>query len=986
MSKKFRAMLSLILVISFVASSASIAVSYNPHDSGDRISASPIHQLDVSLAPVPFSGNILNNGSAKSFNMEVSVSLSPANESQLSSFLSNLSNPSSIQYHHYISASTFDRLYAPSESYYQGLVNYFKSYGVTNFTKFPNRLILSMSGSSKDFSAAFNTGIMSLNGTSSFGPDRNPEIPEWAAENITGVTGLTSASVAVDAPLTLNMLGSSSYGVTGSSFPSPILSKTGVEYSYGSDYQVAYNETGLFTSSYDSNVSIATILWTGSYNTSSGTHYVGPYDPSDLQKYFNNSTSFPSFEPKPVITPIPVDGAPSPSSSASKDTSGAVTENTLDLEIAGSLAPGAHVYNVYSKTSSLAEIADALNTVISNTSSSGLGNVSVVSMSFGTSDYVNSTWNGILQEAQARGITVLASSGDSGDNANSPKFVSSSNPYPGTFVQFPSSLAYNDYGITAVGGTTLIINQNNEQIENQTVWYETPSYTGGNPIGTSSGISDYYTEPVWQNDSIANNLIQGAGRGVPDIADVGNNTLVYLTNSTGKSGLFILAGTSVSSPVAAGIVATINEYLQNHGKKDLGFLDPTIYKIGNDEYTNSSNRSLLNNPNPFYNIIYGSNALYSAGHGYSLVAGMGSINAYAFAQDSVFKTYHLYFNETGLPSGQEWNVTVGGVTRSSIGSSIEFNLTNGNQSYFIGYSGNYSPDPQYGYRLIKNKNVTINVVFVAGFRVQFTSSGLPHVNPLTGGIDSFTVYLNNSVLKFETTFTDTDSGGVAYAVIPDGVYNYRAIAADGNYVAKRSSLTVSGSPVQREVNFTLGTFSIKFVESGLPSGQEWSVSNRTTTLYSNNTTIDFISLGGEYSFQLNYSKNYVPSFLLLNMNTAGVNKTFNVKFTYGYSVNITESGLPDGTNWSIAQGEYLYSTNQSSLLLEFPNGTYNFSVYKVLGYSPTYTGTFVVNGSNVSIHVYFTREQVLSGKLELAYVLAALALIAIIAVVFISRK
>ncbi len=983
MSKKFRAIISLILVVSFVASSASIAVSSIPHNAVKVSSNSSQSYQEVRLASVPFSGNVLTNGTENAFTMDISVSLEPANEGRLNSFLSNISNPASIQYHQYISARTFDRLYAPSKSYYDNLIRYFESYGIHNFTRFPNRLILSMSGSSKDFAAAFHTGILALNGTSSFGPEQIPQMPEWAAGNITGVTGLTSASVAVEAPLSLAQLDVSSYGTTGSSFPSPII-KNGVEYNYGSDYQVAYNETGLFSSNYDSNVSIATILWSGSYNSSSGTQYVGPYDPSDLKNYFNSS--IPSSEPDPAITPIPVDGAPLPSSSASLDTSGAVTENTLDLEMAGSLAPGAHIYNVYGKTSSLSEIADALNTVISNTSSTGLGNVSVISMSFGTADNVNATWNGMLQEAQARGITVLASSGDSGDNANSPKFVAPSNPYPGTFVQFPSSLAYNDYGITAVGGTTLILNPNTDQIQNQTVWYETPSYTGGKPIGTASGISDYYAEPVWQNNSEANNLIQGAGRGVPDIADVGNNTLVYLTNSTGKSGLFILAGTSVSSPVAAGIVATINQYFQNHGQKDLGFMDPTIYRIGNDEYTSSSNRSLLNNPYPFYNIIYGSNALFSAGHGYSLVSGMGSINAYAFAQDSVVKSYHLYFNETGLPAGMVWNVTVEGITRSTDGTSLEFNLTSGNQSYFIGYTGNYSPDPQYGYQVIRNKNVTVNVLFVSGYRVEFSSKGLPPVNPLTGGADSFTVYMNSYNQRFQTIFINNDTGGYAYAVVPDGVYSYKPVAADGNYVSPESNLTVSGSSVHRVVNFTLGTFSIKFIENGLPHGQEWSVSNQTTTLYSNNTTIDFISLGGEYDFELNYSKNYVPSFLLLDMNTAGMNRTYNVTFTYGYAVNITESGLPDGTNWSIAQGEYIFYTNQSSMVLELPNGSYNFTVYKVLGYTPTYTGSFVVNGSNISVHVYFTREQLLSGKLELAYVLAALALIAIIAVVFISRK
>ena len=940
---------------------------------------------------IPYYGLKVANGTLSNRGMNVTVALDLSNQAELSGLLYNLSDPSSSQYRHYISATKFDSEFSPNLSYYRSLENYFSGFGISPVTTFPNRLILSLSGTAREFSQAFNVSIVSVENGSIFGPNGTPELPDWAIGGISGVTGISSASVAFMAPLSASPaeLNASENLKSSASLPVP-QNKNGVQYMYGADFQAAYNETGLFGPQYDSNISIATILWSGYYNSSTGSKVnVGPYNPSDLGNYFNNSHTYPSSEPKPTFVPDPVDGAPQPSTSASKDISGAVTENTLDLEMAGSLAPGSTVYNVYGPSSSLTYITDALNTVVSNTSSSGLGKVSVISMSFGTSDNVNSTWNGILQEAQARGITVLASSGDSGDNPNSPKYISTSDSNPDSaFVQFPSSLAYNTYGVTAVGGTTLTIHNTSLELKNQTVWYESSSYTGNQPIGTASGISGYYAEPSWQVSSEANSVINqyGNGRGVPDIAAVANNTLIYLTNTTGYSGIFILAGTSVASPVEAGIVATINNYLSSKGESDLGFMDPTIYSLGNSQFTSASNRSRLPNPSPFYNVIYGKNSLFSAQYGYSLVTGMGSINAYAFSQDSILQRYQIYFNESGLPAGTQWTVLFNGVNVSGKSSSIEVNSTDGSQSYYISPVGTYSPSPQVGTVNVSNANVTINVHFQKGFLVQFTASGLPQVDPITGGVDTYSVYLNSSGASYETQYITRNGQSYAYDVLPNGTYEYHAVASDPNYITNTSTLKVEGSNITVSLVFRLGIFSITFVESGLPLNQEWSVYNGSVTLSSNNTTIKFISPGGSYNFQVNYSENYLPSFLLTTLNTDGENRTVDVSFSYGYYVNFTEAGLPENSTWGVEQGLYLFTANQSSMVLVFTNGTYSFLIEKIPGYISSAPAQFTVNGHNVSVQVYFSKEQTLSGKLDLVYAIIALGVIALIAVVFLSRR
>ena len=148
-------------------------------------------------------------------------------------------------------------------------------------------------------------------------------------------------------------------------------------------------------------------------------------------------------------------------------------------------------------------------------------------------------------------------------------------------------MAYDNFGVTAVGGDTLTL-QNNLHIKNETAWYTSSSDTSdGGPVGSTGGISSVFKEPVWQIDSEANNLINGQGRGVPDISAIANNTIVYITvNGTeyyGNPYFYIFWGTSVASPVEAGIVAEIDAVLNHYNQSSLGYLNPLVYSLANKQ-------------------------------------------------------------------------------------------------------------------------------------------------------------------------------------------------------------------------------------------------------------------------------------------------------------------------------------------------------------------------------------------------------------------
>lgn len=726
--------ITLMVGLSFVTltDNAPATSSHSLHQNGDRLSSSRL--LTDSFLPYSSIVTDTNNASDNYHgDLTVMITLGLSNEGKLLSFLSNLSNPVNPQYHHYITQSQFDERYAPSTSEYKNFTNYFSQFKGLSVTEFSNRISLLVTGNSSAISSAFNTRIVSyLSGNETlYGSALTPSLPEYLAADVTGVSGFSNRPSAQIAPLSIesqyvpqNNLNQQKDSPSGSLI-------TNITGSY---LQTAYNELPLLNESYPTNEVIATILWAGANSTTGAT--VAPFYPTEIYNYYNET--LPAGEPHSRIYGVPLLNAPPPGPSAVNDTSGSNVENSLDLEMIGSTAPGSSIYNVYGPSATNTSIDAALEDILSPKGqyASALDNVSVISNSYGSPEYNSSTWYEGLQEAQARGITVLASSGDSGDNTLSPDYQSNPN-YPGDYVEFPSAMSYDNFGVTAVGGTTLTLYPN-YTIESQVAWYQAniirTIFLGAFLGGSTGGISHIFPETSWQKETEANSLLNGSGRGVPDISAVANNTIMSLsTGGVLTPANYLVEGTSIASPVTAGMIALIDSILQSRNQSKLGFLNPSIYLLGQSlDFPGSGSSS--GRLQAFYNVVQGHNAVYSARKGYSLVTGWGSINAYNFST-YMDRNYTLIFREKGLPSNSNWSIDISGShVENTTGSNFTLVLPPDFYDYTLGTPTNYSAQSMTGKVFLDYENVTVSIIFLRFAEVKYNISQHQSFFTLNGNV------------------------------------------------------------------------------------------------------------------------------------------------------------------------------------------------------------------------------------------------------------
>jgi len=297
----------------------------------------------------------------------------------------------------------------------------------------------------------------------------------------------------------------------------------------------------------------------------------GGYRESDVQAWFTNTAKL----PVPAVSSVGIDGA--------TNTPGgdADTEVILDIAVAGSVAPGAKLV-VYFAPNTDQGFVDAFSTAIHDATN----RPSVLSISWGgnESGWPNiSAMTSVIAEAQALGVTLFASSGDSG----------SENPAE---VCYPAS----DPGITGCGGTT--ISNVSGTTFTQTAW-----------SGSGGGISQVFAPPPWQSWAdvpVSVNPKGHTGRGVPDVAGNADPSSGYPLLLNGQS-IGVWGGTSAVAPLYAGLCAVLHATLG----APLGFLNQNLY-------TNEG-------PYVFDDVTSGTNGSYNAGPGWDPVTGLGSINGTA---------------------------------------------------------------------------------------------------------------------------------------------------------------------------------------------------------------------------------------------------------------------------------------------------------------------------------------------------------------------
>ena len=249
-------------------------------------------------------------------------------------------------------------------------------------------------------------------------------------------------------------------------------------------------------------------------------------------------------------------------------------EESLDIEYAHAMAPGARLFLVEAASNSGNDLIAAINLAGKLVAANGGGEVT---MSFSFGEFTDETQSdGIFT---VPGVVYLASAGD------------------GAGAEWPATSP----NVVAAGGTSISRNPFTGNFILENTWQD----TGGGP-------SLVEPRPHFQ-DGIAN--IVGPARGTPDLSFDANPTSgVWLVDTNlfqgGPGGFFIVGGTSLSSPALTGIINSAGKF-RNSSRAE----NSEIY------------RHIFSDTDDFRDIVYGTcgiNVGNFATFGWDFCSGVGS--------------------------------------------------------------------------------------------------------------------------------------------------------------------------------------------------------------------------------------------------------------------------------------------------------------------------------------------------------------------------
>ncbi|MGC8515728.1 MAG: ABC transporter substrate-binding protein [Thermoplasmata archaeon] len=244
------------------------------------------------------------------------------------------------------------------------------------------------------------------------------------------------------------------------------------------------------------------------------------------------------------------------------------------------------------------------------------------------------------------------------------------------------------------------------------------------------------------------------------------------------------------------------------------------------------------------------------------------------------------------------------------------------------------------------------------YTVTFTEKALPagttwYVNLSNGQTNSST----SSTMTFE---------------LANGTYGYMLSSSDTDYLGTTGQVAVNGASVSQSAVFVY-SYPVTFSESGLPAGTSWSVTVNGTVITTTSSTAAIREVNGTYTYTISpvagYSltTSYSGTF---QVNGAPVTENLIFKQVV-YTVTVTETGLPSGSNWFVllANGTKLNSTS-STITFSEPNGTYSITVNTtVTNYVASSSSvSFTVSGQPASVSVSFHSVSKTTSNNTLLYV------------------
>ena len=555
--------------------------------------------------------------------MLLQLQRSPQQEAALDQFIQQLNQPSSPNYHHWLTPAQFGSKFGLAQSDLNTIAQWLQSQGFTVNTVYPSGILIDFSGTAGQVRTAFHTEIHNLNvkGAAHIANMRDPRIPAALAPAVAGIVSLHDF------------------------MPHPAYVKR-PSYTIGNDYYLLvpqdlatiYNFNPLFSSKVTgAGQTIVVIEDTDVYSTADWSTFRTTFGLSRFP-----SGSFTEVHPPSTGT----NNCADPGVLVGND-----FEAILDAEYASAGAPGAAIQ--------LASCKDTTTTFGGLIALNNLVNAStpppVVSISYAECESLNgaasnAAFKSVYSHAATEGVSVFVAAGDWGGDVCGASLGQSTAATTGISVSAFASTPYN----VAVGGTDFEDFFQNDQ---STYWSSTNSqyygsaksyvpeipwndtcgsgltanYLGfsttygssglcnsstdvflgiiagsGGPsacatgssttTGVSNGTCKGYAKPSWQ--AVYGNPADGV-RDLPDVSlfasngFLGHYYVVCYSDTAGggapctgvPSGWPGGGGTSFASPIMAGVQALVN---QKTGARQ-GLPNAALYQLAAAEYGASGN-------------------------------------------------------------------------------------------------------------------------------------------------------------------------------------------------------------------------------------------------------------------------------------------------------------------------------------------------------------------------------------------------------------
>jgi uncharacterized protein (TIGR03437 family) len=508
---------------------------------------------------------------------------SASQQSDLRQLLQQQQDPSSPNYHQWLTPEQYADRFGVSSNDAARIVDWLQSQGFVVSSTSRSRTSITFSGTADQARNALHTEIhrYSVNGTTHYANATDPSIPAALSDVVAGFRGLNSFHLKTRIKRQFTVA-------------------RGVHHIAPDDLATIYNIAPLYQAGVDGTGQRIAIVGQSSVRTQDIQAFRSTFNlsPANLQMILVPD------RPNPGIVP------------------GDVDEAALDIEWSGAVARNATIVYVYSDD----VWQSAMYAVDQNLAP-------VLSMSYGGcegSDLADlPTFQAMVQQANAQGMTWLAAAGDAGAaDCEDPSALTAQN---GLAVDVPASIPE----VTSMGGTEFSEQSGSYWSATNTAnsasalsyipeqaWNDTA--LGGGLAATGGGSSIVFPRPAWQTGP---GVPSDGARHVPDLSlsASANHDGYYIYNS---GSVQYVGGTSAAAPAMAGIVALLNQYLVSSG---LGNINPTLYRLAQSttgvfhDITSGNNMVPCASGSP--NCSDGSFGLTAAA-GYDEVTGLGSVDAY----------------------------------------------------------------------------------------------------------------------------------------------------------------------------------------------------------------------------------------------------------------------------------------------------------------------------------------------------------------------